>query len=116
MLARCDQVLFAGSKMSEVGDPTVLLLNPPTTTSLPSGSVAWPAQKILSKAAATGVTGFPRELPSSRNCTLATPMLSLALAETVAFPETVAPLAGESIITDGGTVSGLELTGVAMSD
>ena len=52
-------------------------------------------------------TAVPRFVPSTWNCTLATPTLSLALAETVTVPATVAPLAGAVIDTVGGVVSGL---------
>jgi hypothetical protein len=39
------------------------------------------------------------------NCTLATPTLSVAFAETVVVPEMVAPPAGAVIETVGGVVS-----------
>ena len=63
------------------------------------------------------VSSAPRAAPSSRNCTPATPTLSLAVAETVtAEPETVAPLAGAVIETVGGVVSdGAPPMGVTMS-
>src|SRR6266850_379735 len=48
----------------------------------------------------------PRFTPSSLNCTPTTPRLSLALADTVVAPETVAPFAGAVIATDGAVVSG----------
>src|SRR5690242_12665750 len=54
------------------------------------------------------VSSAPRFTPSSWNCTPATPTLSLALAETVIEPETVAALAGAEMETEGGVVSGLE--------
>jgi hypothetical protein len=50
------------------------------------------------------VIGLPTLAPSSWNCTLATPMLLVALAVTVAVPDTVAPLAGAVIDTTGGAV------------
>jgi hypothetical protein len=43
---------------------------------------------------------------STRTCTAVTPTLSEAVPETVTFPETVAPEAGEVIETVGGVVSG----------
>ena len=43
--------------------------------------------------------------PSSRNCTPATPTLSEALALTVIVPETLAPEAGEVMLTEGAVVS-----------
>src|SRR5439155_327802 len=52
------------------------------------------------------VSSVPSAAPSSKNCTPATPTLSAALAVTVSVPETVAPLAGELMLTVGGVVSG----------
>ena len=52
------------------------------------------------------VSAEPMAAPSARNCTLATPTLSEALAETVIVPETVAPEVGAVICTVGGVVSG----------
>src|SRR4051812_37316242 len=51
------------------------------------------------------VSAEPRLLPSSLNCTLATPRSSLAPAVTDTVPETVAPLAGAVIETAGGVES-----------
>ncbi len=51
------------------------------------------------------VASAPRAAPSSLNCTPATPTLSAALAVTAIVPETVAPLAGEVMLTVGGVVS-----------
>ena len=51
------------------------------------------------------LTAAPRFVPSIWNCTLATPTLSLAFAETVTVPVTVAPLVGDVIDTVGGVVS-----------
>jgi hypothetical protein len=53
------------------------------------------------------VTGEPKPVPSTMNCTLATPTLSVAFALTVIVPETVAPETGEVIATVGGVVSGV---------
>jgi hypothetical protein len=50
------------------------------------------------------VTFDPRAVPSSKNCTLAIGRLSVAVAEIVMVPDTVAPLAGEVIETDSGVV------------
>src|SRR5207245_4055284 len=47
----------------------------------------------------------PRFAPSSLNCTPTTPTLSVARAETVTVPETVAPAAGAVIDTVGGGLS-----------
>jgi chorismate mutase len=49
-------------------------------------------------------------LPSTRNCTLATPTLSEEFAEIVTVPETVALFAGAVIDTVGGVVSVVLLT------
>jgi hypothetical protein len=47
----------------------------------------------------------PALMPSTWNCTLATPTLSAAFAETLTVPETLAPAAGALIDTVGGVVS-----------
>src|SRR2546425_12964433 len=52
------------------------------------------------------VTSAPRLAPSSLNCTPTTPTLSVALAETVTVPATVAPAAGAVSATVGAVVSG----------
>jgi hypothetical protein len=54
-----------------------------------------------------GVTrsSAPRLAPSNWNCTPTTPTLSLAFAETLIVPKTMAPLVGEVIDTVGGVVS-----------
>ncbi len=62
------------------------------------------------------VSWAPRELPSTRNCTPATPALSLALAVTVTVPETVP--AGVLRDTAGAEVSTLltvTVTGVEVA-
>jgi hypothetical protein len=51
------------------------------------------------------VSAEPRLEPSSRNCTLVTPTLSVAFAKMIAVPVNVAPLAGEVIKTVGRVVS-----------
>ena len=51
------------------------------------------------------VTSAPRLAPSSLNCTPTTPTLSVAVAETVTVPATVAPAAGAVIETAGGVAS-----------
>ena len=51
------------------------------------------------------VTSAPRLAPSSMNCTPTTPTLSVALAEIVTVPATVAPLAGAVKETAGGVLS-----------
>jgi hypothetical protein len=52
------------------------------------------------------VSSAPSAVPSRKNCTPATPTLSEAEALTVVVPETVAPEAGEVMLTVGGVVSG----------
>src|SRR5438128_6545303 len=51
------------------------------------------------------VTSAPRLAPSSMNCAPTTPTLSVALAEIVTVPATVAPLAGAVKETAGGVLS-----------
>jgi hypothetical protein len=51
------------------------------------------------------VTALPRFAPSNWNCTDDTPALSVAFADTVTLPLTVAPGAGAVIVTTGGVVS-----------
>src|SRR3989442_13865611 len=51
------------------------------------------------------MTSAPRLTPSSLNWTPTTPMLSVALAETVRVPETVAPAVGVVMEAAGGAVS-----------
>src|SRR2546425_8039902 len=51
------------------------------------------------------VSSGPRLAPSSLNCTPATPTLSLAVADTVTVPDTVAPAAGAVTATVGGVPS-----------
>jgi hypothetical protein len=61
------------------------------------------------------VSNAPRLAPSSWNCTLATPTLSLALAVTEIVPLTVAPFAGALIDTVGGVVSDVLLLTVTVT-
>src|SRR5439155_9581624 len=61
------------------------------------------------------VTSAPRFAPSSLSCTPTTPTLSVALAETVTVPATVAPAAGAVIATVGGVVSGIGLVTVTIT-
>src|SRR5205807_1315850 len=56
------------------------------------------------------VTSAPRLAPSSLNWTPAAPTLSVALAETVIVPETVAPEAGAVMETTGGVRSATDPT------
>src|SRR5437016_3604331 len=51
------------------------------------------------------MTSAPRLTPSSLNWTPTTPMLSVALAETVSVPETVAPAVGVMMEAAGGVMS-----------
>src|SRR6266699_2832541 len=52
-----------------------------------------------------GWASSPGAWSSGRNCTPATPTLSEAVALTVSVPDTVAPLAGELMLTAGGVVA-----------
>lgn len=56
------------------------------------------------------VSRMPKLPPSNWNCTLATPTLSLAFAETVAVPETVAPVIGAVMDIVGGVVSAVTVS------
>src|SRR5439155_150187 len=58
------------------------------------------------------VTAAPALTPSNWNCTPATPTLSEALAVTVSVPETLAPEAGELMLTVGPVASKLTLLSV----
>src|SRR6266851_1340670 len=58
------------------------------------------------------VTAAPALTPSSRNWTPATPVLSEALAVTLIVPETLAPEAGEVMLTVGAVASKLTLLSV----
>ena len=51
------------------------------------------------------VTSSPRLLPSTLNCTPATPTSSVALAERVILSKTVAPVGGAVMETAGGVMS-----------
>ena len=62
------------------------------------------------------LSAVPRLAPSSKNCTLATPTLSDALAETVTVPAIVAFAAGAVSDTVGAVASGPDgPSGVTMS-
>jgi hypothetical protein len=52
----------------------------------------------------------PSGTPSNRNCTPTTPLLSLAVADTVTVPETAAPFAGAVIDIVGAVLSIVTLT------
>ena len=58
------------------------------------------------------VSSAPRLAPSSLNWTPATPTLSVALAETMIVPDTVAPEAGAVMETTGGVRSATDPTSV----
>src|SRR5260221_10449981 len=62
------------------------------------------------------VSSTPRLLPSTRNCTPATPTLSDAVALTVVVPDTVAPFAGELMLTLGAVVSVFDTVTVTADD
>src|SRR2546423_2118840 len=84
--------------------------------------VSWPAAsraiavstcRLFVAAAVSQLTEYgavesarPRSAPSSWNWTLVTPTSSLARADTLTAPVTVASAAGASIDTDGAVVSG----------
>ena len=56
------------------------------------------------------VNNMPRFPLSRVNCTLAIPTLPEAVAETVTIPETIAPLAGEVIVTMGALFETMTVT------
>ena len=56
------------------------------------------------------MTSAPRLARSSLNCTPTTPTLSVAVAETVIVPATVAPVVGAAMETVGGLLSTVTLT------
>src|SRR5262245_42533193 len=62
------------------------------------------------------VTSEPNAAPSTKNCTPATPWLSLAVAVRSIVPPTVALLAGAVIDTVGGVVSELDTVTVTDAD
>src|SRR2546428_14136206 len=69
---------------------------------------------VVSHEAAYGatVTSAPRFAPSSLNCTPTMPTVSMALAETVIVPATVAPGVAEQMeMGGGGVVSAKEESG-----
>src|SRR5947208_7854367 len=61
------------------------------------------------------VSSAPRFVPSSLNCTPMTPALSVALAETLTVPATIAPEVGAVMDTVGGAASGTGLLTVTLT-
>src|SRR5207247_908741 len=61
------------------------------------------------------VTSAPRFVPSSLNCTPATPTLRVAIADTALVPGTEAPATGAVMETAGGVVSGTRLLTVTLT-
>ena len=110
---------LAGAVMATVGGVMSGLLTVTVTVVavavLPAASLAtalsvWTplSTAVVSQVTAYGlvVSAAPKLAPSSLNCTLVTPTLSDAFADTVsAAPSTVAPLAGAEIATVGGVES-----------
>src|SRR5207302_6910625 len=84
--------------------PTLLAASrgTPVSVCIPSQAFAVPHLTVQGAA----MTSAPSGAPSSWNCTPTTPTLSVALAVTVARPDTVAPGAGAVIDTVGGVTSG----------
>ena len=62
------------------------------------------------------VSSAPRFDPSTRNCTPATPTLSDAVALTVIVPDTLAPFAGELMLTLGTVVSAFDTVTVTADE
>ena len=108
---------FAGAVMETTGGVvsletvtpmTALVVRFPAASRATADRVCAPfVEDLLSHDALYGaiVTSAPNAAPSSSNCTPTTPTLSLAPANTLTVPETVAPLAGAVIETAGGVVS-----------
>src|SRR5262245_60620232 len=103
--------LIVGGTVSTLLTVTWTLAEVPT---LPDGSLAWAVivwvplvAVVVSQAVWYGVavSGAPMVEPSTRNCTTLTLVLSLAVAESVTEPDSVAPLAGAVTLTVGGVVS-----------
>src|SRR5438552_966256 len=106
---------LAGVKPVIVGAFTTVTLTAAEVAVLPAASRA-KAVRVCAPALAVvvsqetedgaAVSSAPKLAPSSLNCTPTTPTLSVALAETVTVPVTVAPAAGAVMETAGEVVSG----------
>src|SRR6059036_2072118 len=105
---------FSGAVIETVALATVTLI-PAEVVLLPAASRAtavrvWAALVAVvvfqERVYGAVVISAPRLAPSSLNWTPTTPTLSVALAETVTVPVTVAPLDGAVRETVGGVVSG----------
>src|SRR3989475_7025235 len=106
---------LVGVKLVIVGALTTVTLTAAAVAVLPAASRATAVRVcapllavvvVQERVYGAVVSSAPRLAPSSLNCTPATPTLSVALAETVTVPATVAPAAGAVIDTVGGMVSG----------
>jgi hypothetical protein len=87
--------------------PTLVVSFPPTSRARADNVCEPFAVEALFQEMEYGavVSSLPMGDPSSRNCTPAIPRLSLAVADTVTAPVTVAPFAGAVIETVGGVAS-----------
>src|SRR5439155_4970281 len=110
---------LVGVKLVIVGAFTTITLTAAEVAVLPAASRAMALRLcepllavVVFQETAYGatVTSAPRFVPSSLNCTPTTPTLSLALAETVTVPDTVAPGVGEAMEMVGGVLSTVTLT------
>src|SRR5207237_122816 len=116
---------LVGVKLVIVGGLTTITLTAAEVVVLPAASRATAVRVCVALVAVVAaheraygavITSAPRFAPSSLNCTPTTPTLSVALAETVTMPETVAPAAGAVIDTVGGVVSAtVTLTAAAVA-
>src|SRR2546427_2473565 len=106
MVAALDERLVLATLLRSGGALSTVTLTAPGGAVFPAASRAM-AVKLWEPLATrvvfhereygAAVTSAPRFAPSSLNCTPTTPTLSVALAETVTVPETVAPATGAVI-------------------
>src|SRR5205809_2699086 len=115
MVAALDEIMVLATLLRSGGALSTVTLTAPAVAVLPAASRTTAVRLcvpllavvvIQERVYGAAVTSAPRFAPSSLNCTPTTPTLSVALAETVIVPETVAPAAGAVIETVGGVVSG----------
>src|SRR5437660_12461273 len=80
----------------------------PTASRATAVRVYGPSERVVESQLTVygaAVSSAPRAAPLSRNCTPATPTLSVALAVTATVPATLEPAAGAVMATVGGVVS-----------
>src|SRR5207237_7904715 len=100
------------------GPATLAVAEAPAASDAPAATVCDPfAAAVVSQLCVYGgeLFALPRFVPSSLNCTDATPTSSDADAVTVMLAETLAPGDGEVIETVGGVVSDAALATVTVT-